>query len=366
MRIQAAVSESTGAPFAIQEIELGEPRPDEVLVAIASVGVCHTDVLVRDQWYPVPLPAVLGHEGAGTVTAVGDSVWHVAPGDRVMLSFDSCGHCSRCLRGQPTYCSTFFAHNFGGQREDGSTVLSRNGEVIHSHFFGQSAYATHAVVSARSVVKLDSDAPFATVAPLGCGLQTGAGAVLNSLRPPAGSSIAIFGVGGVGMAAVMAAGIAGCTTIVAVDLNENRLALAAELGATHTLNTGKVDVREKLVELTRGGVNYAIDTTGSVEIVRQAAESTAPLGATGVIGASRLGTELVLDHNDLLGAGRTIRGIVEGDSLPALFLPQLVEHWRQGRFPIDRIIKTYDFEQINEAIDATLNGSVIKPVLNVA
>jgi aryl-alcohol dehydrogenase len=232
MRIQAAVTESQGAAFAIEELEVDELRGDELLVRVAACGICHTDLIIRDQWYPVPLPAVLGHEGAGVVEAVGTAVTKVGVGDRVAMSFGSCGSCPTCAAGRPWVCHDFWGRNFGATRPDGSTALRRAGSPIHSHFFGQSSFATHAVATERNVVKLDPNVPLEVVAPFGCGIQTGAGAVLNAVRPPAGASIAVFGTGTVGLAAVIAARVAGCTTMIGVDVRPPRLELASELGAT--------------------------------------------------------------------------------------------------------------------------------------
>jgi aryl-alcohol dehydrogenase len=363
MQITAAVTEATGAPFVIQPLDLGDLAPDEILVEVSAAGICHTDLIVRDQWYPVPLPAVLGHEGAGTVSQVGSSVSQLRPGDRVAMSFDSCGHCPTCLTGRSTYCHQFFEHNFGAARLDGSTALSRSGEPIHSHFFGQSSFATHAVASERNVVKLPADIPFELVAPFGCGIQTGAGAIINALRPPAGSSVAVFGTGTVGLAAIMAARIVGATTIVGIDMRPSRLELARELGATHAIDASSTPVAEELATLTGGGVDFALETTGVAAVLRTAVESTVPTGETGVVGAPAFGTEVALDVNSILVTGRRIRGIVEGDSVPALFIPTLIELWRQGRFPVEQLIRTYDFDQIEVAVGAAEAGEAIKPVL---
>ncbi|MGH3260407.1 MAG: alcohol dehydrogenase catalytic domain-containing protein, partial [Trebonia sp.] len=218
MEIRAAVTETKGAPFAIRELELDQPRPDEVLVRVAAAGICHTDLIIRDQWYPVPLPAVLGHEGAGVVEAVGAAVTRVAAGDHVAISYGSCGSCPKCLVGRPWVCHDFWGRNFAATRPDGTTALTADGGVVHSHFFGQSSFATYAIATERNVVKLDPSVPLEIVAPFGCGIQTGAGAVLNAIRPDAGTSIAVFGTGTVGLAAIMAAQVAGCTTIVGIDV----------------------------------------------------------------------------------------------------------------------------------------------------
>jgi len=364
--ISAAVTESKGAPFAIKRIELGEVRPNEVLVKIAACGICHTDLIIRDQWYPVPLPAVLGHEGAGVVEAVGAAVTKVRPGDHVALSYGSCGACANCHAGAPWVCHDFFGRNFGAARPDGSTALADDGRAIHSHFFGQSSFATYALAGERGVVRLDPDVPLDIVAPFGCGIQTGAGAVLRVFRPDAGSSIAVFGTGTVGLAAIMAARIAGCTTIVAVDLRASRLELARELGATDVLVAGEADPVEAVKDLTGGGADFSIDATGSPEVLQQAVYCTGPGGVCGLIGAPPFGTEVRLDMNQILAMGRSLRGIVEGQSVPDVFLPRLIELWRQGRFPIERIMTHYPFEKIEQAAQDAEDGKVVKPVLRMA
>ena len=364
MEIQAAVTDAKGAPFAVQSVELDELRPDEVLVKVAAAGVCHTDLIVRDQWYPVPLPAVLGHEGAGVVERVGANVAKVAPGDRVGMSFNSCGACPTCLTGRPTYCHDFFARNFGATRPDGTTALSRDGQAIHSHFFGQSSFATYAVATERNVVKLD-DVPLEVVAPFGCGIQTGAGAILNVMRPPAGASVAVFGTGTVGMAAIMAAVVSGATTVIGVDLNPTRLELARELGATDVVDAGEENPVEQIKTITGLGADFTIESTGVASVLRQAVDASAPTGVTGIIGAPAIGTEVSLDINDLLIFGRSVRGIVEGDSVPDIFIPRLIELWRQGRFPVDRLMRNYDLDQLDEAAHDAEAGRVIKAVVRM-
>ena len=365
MEIQAAVTAAKGAPFAIEQLELDELRPDEVLVRLAASGVCHTDLIVRDQWYPVPLPAVLGHEGAGVVEKVGANVAKVAPGDHVAMSFNSCSACPTCLTGRPSYCHDFFARNFGASRPDGTTALRRDGDPIHSHFFGQSSFATYSVAPQRSIVRLEPEVPLELVAPFGCGIQTGAGAILNVMRPPAGTSVAVFGTGTVGLASVMAAVIAGATTIIGIDVHASRLALARELGATHVVNAAEQDAEEAIKAITGTGADYAVESTGVAPVLRTAVESTAPTGITGVIGAPAFGTTVELDVNNILVFGRTVRGIVEGDSVPEVFIPRLVELWRQGRFPVDRLITEYDFDQLDEAARDAEEGRVIKAVVKM-
>jgi aryl-alcohol dehydrogenase len=366
VEIRAAVTESRGAPFVIQAVSLGELRADEVLVRVVASGICHTDLIIRDQWYPVPLPAVLGHEGAGVVEAVGPGVTKVAAGDHVAMSYGSCGECVRCHAGQPWVCHDFYAHNFGGCRPDGSTAIAVDGRAIHSHFFGQSSFATFSVATERNVVKLDPDVPLDVVAPFGCGIQTGAGAVLRAFRPEAGSSIAIFGTGTVGLSAIMAATVAGCTTIIGVDVLPARLELASELGATAVVHAGSEDPVEAVRGFTGGvGADFSVDTTGVPSVIQQAVYCTGPGGVCGLIGAPPFGTEVSLDVNLVMAMGRTVRGIVEGQSVPDVFLPRLIELWRQGRFPVDRIMAHYSFEDIDLAVRDAEEGRVVKPVLRM-
>jgi aryl-alcohol dehydrogenase len=366
MRITAAVTETAGGPFVLCELDLGELRADEVLVDISAAGICHTDLICRDQWIPVPLPAVLGHEGAGVVRAVGAGVTKVAVGERVGLTFDSCGACSCCLRAKPSYCHHFFEHNFAATRAaDESSALSRDDQFVGGHFFGQSSFATASVARERNVVGISSHIPLDVVAPFGCGIQTGAGAVLNTLAVPPGSTLAVFGTGAVGIAAVLAGVIAGCATIIGVDLIAARLELAGELGATDLIEAANADPVEEIMRLTAGGVDFALETTGVAGVLRSAVDCLAPLGTACVIGAPRLGTEVALDVNTILTGGRTVRGVVEGDSVPQLFVPALIRHWEQGRFPVERLITHYDFDAIEQAAADAQSGRTIKPVLRM-
>jgi aryl-alcohol dehydrogenase len=365
MKITAAVTRAKSQPFTVEELELEEPRPNEVLVRVVGAGVCHTDLVVRDQYYPTPLPAVLGHEGAGVVEKVGAAVTKVQPGDHVVLSYNSCGKCQNCKQGALGYCAELFGYNFGGTRPDGSSPLRSGGDVIHGSFFGQSSFATYALAYERNVVKVPAEAPLELLGPLGCGLQTGAGAVINALRPKAGTSIAVFGTGSVGLSAIMAARVVGCTTIIGVDINEQRLELAKELGATHTINGAQSDAVAEIHRITGDGVQYSLECTSLPKVFRQAVDCLRLTGVCGLIGAAALGTEATFDMNSIL-FGRTIRGIIEGDSVPDIFIPQLVELYMQGRFPIDKLVKFYSLDQINEAAADSEHGTVLKPVIKMA
>jgi aryl-alcohol dehydrogenase len=336
-------------------------------VRIVATGICQTDLHVRDQEYPVPLPAVLGHEGAGVVEAVGESVTSVGPGDHVVLSYQACGHCRPCLKGRYSYCTRAFEANFGGARLDGSNGLGHNGAGphVHGHFFGQSSFATYSLATERNVVKVPRDVPLELLGPLGCGLQTGAGAVLNSLKVPAGESLAVFGSGAVGLAAIMAAKVAGAHPIVAVDINPKRLELARQLGAGHVLDPRDVDLRDALAAIVPGGLDFVLEITALPEMLKTAVDVLAPLGIAALIGGAPQGTEAPIDMSNLL-FGRTVRGIVQGDSIPQLFVPRLIELYRAGDFPFDRLVRFYDFEEINEAVADTRSGTTVKPILRVS
>jgi aryl-alcohol dehydrogenase len=363
VKTEAAVAFASSEPLSIVEIELDEPRAGEVRVRLVASGVCHTDAIVRDQWYPTPLPAVLGHEGAGIVDAVGPGVTKVQIGDSVLLSFAHCGECANCRSGLPSYCADFFGANFGGRRADGSTAFSLDGTEVSSHFFGQSSFARYANVAVNSVVRVPAGSPLDLLAPLGCGIQTGAGAVLNSLAPAAGSSIVIFGAGAVGLSGLLASVIANCTTIVAVDVHASRLELASQLGATHTIDASQEDVVSRIQEITGGGAEYALETTGVPSVFTQMTKSLAVRGHGVVVGAAALGTNAEFDIGSLLPMGITVTMVIEGDSVPSQFIPRLVDLHARGLFPFDRLVKTYPFTEINRAFDDSASGATLKPVV---
>jgi aryl-alcohol dehydrogenase len=363
MKISAAVMREKGGGFSIESVELDEPRDDEVLVRMVSCGICHTDTLPRDQVVPAPFPAVYGHEGAGVVEKVGARVKKLAVGDHVVMSCNSCGGCDTCQTGMPMYCRDFFKANFGFARMDGAPTMHKGPEIIHGAFFGQSSFATYALGTERSVVKIASDVPLELMGPLGCGIQTGAGAVINSLHPQAGDSIVIYGAGSVGLSALLAAVVSGCAVCISVDLNEERLKLARELGATHTINPSKEDPVKAVQAITGGlGAQWSLETSGNLKALRQAVDSIRIMGECGMIGAPAYGSEIPLDTWGLL-LGRKVRGICEGDAVPDLFIPKLVELYRQGRFQFDKLVSFYDFEDINQAVEDSEKGRAIKPVL---
>lgn len=364
--ITVAVVREKEKPFTIEKARIRGPKDDEVLVRVVATGLCHTDLIVRDQYYPVPLPAVLGHEGAGVIEALGPGVKDLKVGDHVVLTYGACGHCNPCSGGHGAYCKDFFGLNFGGGELDGSTAIQDpHGQPLHDHFFAQSSFATYALSRENNAIKVPVDAPLELLGPLGCGIQTGAGAVINSLKVRAGSSFASYGAGAVGLSAVMAARVAGATTIIAIDVVPSRLELAKELGATHTINSRDVDVIEAVRAITGGGVDFALESTGRPEVLEQGIEALAGLGVIGVVGAPKLGTKAAFDINNLLLGGRSIRGIVEGDSVPKVFIPQLVQLYQQGRFPFDKLVKFYPLEQINQAAEDSTKGITLKPILKI-
>jgi aryl-alcohol dehydrogenase len=364
--VKAAVVREAGQPLEMEQVTLGEPRDDEVLVRIVACGVCHTDMVVRDQQFPSPLPAILGHEGGGVVEAVGKHVTSVVPGDHVIMSFMYCGECYLCESGHPAHCMHVGPINFGGGRLDGSTsATGAHGEVVHDHFFGQSSFAQYSIANENNVVKVPKDLPLEILAPLGCGLQTGSGAVLNALKVRPGSAFAVFGTGAVGLAAVMAARIAGAARIIAVDVNPNRLALAMELGATHVVNSLEGDPVAKIMEITGKGADFTLEASGRPAVLRQAVDCLGFFGTCGIVGASPMGSEVALDINGVMIPAKRIMGIVQGDVIAHTFIPMLIEFYRQGRFPFDRLIKHYDFDEINQAIADSESGKTIKPVLRI-
>jgi aryl-alcohol dehydrogenase len=362
MKTRAAIVRKPYGPFLVEELDVDELRHDEVLIRIAGAGICHTDLICRDQVYPVPLPCIFGHEGSGIVEHVGSSVTKVVAGDHVVLSFQSCGTCTGCLRGEPAHCQNIFQCNFSGARSDGTTTYKKDNDPIYASFFNQSSFSELAIASERNTIKVSRDVPLDILGPLGCGIQTGAGAVINSLKPAAGSSIAIFGCGSVGLSAVMAARVVGCTSIIAIDILPQRLELAQELGATHTIHSGESDALEQIHQITDDGVNYSLECSGLPKVLRLAVDSMNNTGTCGLVGAAPPETECNIDMNSIM-FGRTLKGIIEGDSVPDIFIPQLIELYSQGRFPFDRLITFYDLADIESAVQDMEQGKVIKPVV---
>jgi aryl-alcohol dehydrogenase len=361
---KAAVMRKPGKAFTLETLALDPPRSDEVLVRIVASGVCHTDIAVRHR-PDAPVPSILGHEGAGVVERVGAGVRKVRAGDHVVLSFMSCGRCRECQRGEPAYCEKLNDLNFTATREDGSvSAHGRKGDV-GNHFFGQSSFATYALANERNVVKVPNSAPLELLGPLGCGLQTGAGAVINSLKVKAGESFVCFGTGSVGLAAIMAARIVGATTIIGVDVVEPRLRMARKLGATHVINSRRREPVEAIRKINGGkGVDYSFETTGIAGVFTQAIEA---LGVRGTIGYVTGGSkpERTFDARRFMASGKRMIGILEGDAVPDLFIPYLLKLYQQGRFPFDKIVKFYPLRKINQAFTDSDSGRTIKPIIRL-
>jgi len=364
MKTQAAVSRA-GTPYPVLEsLEIEHPRAGEVLVRIEASGICHTDLGAHaGRGAGTPKPVVLGHEGAGTVEEIGEGVRTLAPGDHVVLSGSSCGSCPSCRRNLPSYCQEMLPRNFGGLRMDGTSALSREGERVFGHFFGQSSFSQYAIAPERSAVKVPADVPLEVLAPLGCGIITGAGAVIQSFQLRPGDTIAVFGTGGVGLAAVMAARLIGAARIIAVDVRPARLELARELGATDTLDGSRGELAAAIRELTGHGVNFTLNTTPAPEVFTQALECLAMRGTAGFVTAPRGPWQPAMFP--MLAGGRRLQGILGGDAAPQLFIPMLIDYYRQGRLPFDRLLSFYRFEDIAAAFRDMEQGTAIKPVLRM-
>lgn len=368
MNIQAVVVEEKDAPFVEQEIQLGEPASGEVLVRIVASGVCHTDAITRAGDLPMPFPAVLGHEGAGIVEQVGEGVTQVEPGDRVVIEWPWCGECRNCLSGQPRYClrmgeALVSGRRFKGERK-GESAYSRNGQPINGHFFGQSSFATYSIASANALVRVPDDVPLELLGPLACGLGTGAGALFNEVRIGLGDSVLIVGVGAVGLAAIMAAVNSGATTIIAADLHDSRLEMATEFGATHTINSGSRDLVKEVARITGSTVDFAFDCTGVIPVIETLAETVGMLGTLVLIGGAPAGARFSLDHLSTLW-GKRVVGVLGGGGRSGQLILGLVDLYRQGRFPFDRLVRYYELGEVEQALADSASGEVIKPILRM-
>jgi aryl-alcohol dehydrogenase len=360
MKVRAAVAYEGHKRLSVEDIELTGPAPDQILVRMVGCGLCHTDVKAVGGM-GVPKPAVLGHEGAGIVERVGERVRKVKAGDPVVLTYDSCGVCHACRGGNPAYCADCASLNFTDQRAGQPGSYRQGDQEIHGHFFGQSSFSTYAIARERNTIRVRKDAPLEILGVLGCGVQTGAGAAMNSLRPEPGSSIAIFGVGPVGLSAVLGAVLQGCAPIIAIDVLPSRLEMARQLGATHAvLASPNTATAMEIRKTVPGGVNYALDTTGRVEGSHQAISALGPKGQFGFVTIPPGGLDLNIWT--VMLQGLSVRGIVQGDSVPDIFIPNLIDLHLAGRFPFDRFVTRYDFAQINQAIEDQAAGKVVKPV----
>lgn len=363
MQATAAVLNQPNGPFTVETVDVAAPQAGEVRVAIKAVGICHTDLVIASGAMGLQFPAVLGHEGAGLVESVGEGVTSVKPGDKVLLTFNSCGGCKPCAHHEPAYCNSFVPLNMVATRADGSTRITRDGQPVADNFFGQSSFSSLAVANERNVLKVDDDADLAALAPLGCGIQTGAGGVLRSLGARSGETLVVLGAGAVGLSALLGGRIAGCATIIVVEPQEARRAMALELGATHVLD-GQGDVAAAVRAIVPDGADMVLDTSGFMPVVQQAVNMLANRGRLGLLGVpGSLDAALSVPMLQLLTQGATVRGIVEGDSDPQVFLPELLAHHKAGRLPIEKFSRTYALSEINQAIEDAHHGKAIKAIL---
>jgi len=366
LHARAAVTPKANAPFDIRDIAIDAPRSGEVLINIRAVGICHSDLVMVSGAFGTRFPAVFGHEGAGVVEAIGAGVDKVAVGDKVLLTFNSCGACGRCAEHDPSYCAHFAPINMACVRSDGSSRLHLDGVDVSDNFFGQSSFASRAIAFERNIIKLPPNADLATLAPLGCGIQTGAGAVLRSLRAQAGQSLVIIGGGSVGLSALLAGKIAGCAPIFVVEPQESRRALALELGADHVIDPLSADLQASVRAIARAGVDLVVDTSGNVAAMSAALGVLANKGKLGLVGLpGAIDAALPVPIIQWLTQGGTLRGIVEGDSDPETFLPELIDYHMQGKLPFEKFVTTYPFEQINQAVTDSHDGKCVKVVLTL-
>lgn len=362
MKVTAAVVNGVNEDYQLEELTLGELQPDEVMVKLVATGICHSDEALRVGDAAYPMPVVLGHEGAGIVEKVGSAVKDFAVGDQVVMAYNYCGTCPRCRTGHPSSCEQWTALNMGGKRTDGSHIFFKeDGTPVHN-FFTQSSFSTYTITGANNLVKVDKEADLRLIGPLGCGLLTGFGTVVNGLKPKIGSAVAVFGTGAVGLGALMTAVIEG-TTAIAIDIHDSRLEIARELGATHTINSKKEDLDERIKEITGGeGVDHVVDTTGVSSVMKKSIDilrvggSFSPLAVTPNSLEFNTFTDLVLSN-------RKVLGILMGDIVPQLAIPQLIHYHQEGKFPFDKLIKFYKFNEINEASADSNSGKTIKPIL---
>ena len=361
----AAIARGSSEPLTFEKVTLQSLREDEVLIKIVASGLCHTDLVCMHQILPVPMPIVLGHEGAGVVVETGKAVKGLSLGDHVVLSFNSCGECPSCEHELPSYCYNFLVNNFSGGRSDGSGTMEQNGEQVNANFFGQSSFATMAIANVRNTVKVRKDLPLEMLAPLGCGIQTGAGTVLNSLSVTDANSIAIFGGGAVGLSALMAAKLVGASPILVIEPLPDRRSLALELGADYVIDPFSVENIVEEIQRIVGGVDFSLEMTGFPEVAKQCVDILKPLGTCALVGAAPADAEVNINIMEMLSTGKKIVGIVEGDSDPKVFIPQLIKYYDEGRFPFNRLIDYFPFKALNEAVRAQESGQSIKPVLRM-
>jgi alcohol dehydrogenase len=373
IRCKATILRQIGAPepyaesrpLSIEEVTLDPPGPTEVLVKIAGGGLCHSDLSVINGTRPKALPIALGHEGAGEVVETGIAVRDVKVGDPVVFQFSaSCGRCRRCLEGRPQICAVSKASGAKGEMmSGGKRIRDADGNPV-SHHSGVSCFAEYAVLDRGSVVVVDKDVPLASAAVFGCAVMTGVGAVMNTARIRAGDKVAVLGLGGVGLSGVMGARLAGAETIIAVDLDERKFPRALELGATHAMKADDPDIIANIMDLTRGGVDFAIDLAGAVPALELGYAICCRGGAVVTAGLAPAGQKFSIEQADIVSQEKSVLGSYMGSCIPVRDIPRFIELHRQGRLPVDRLIdRTVTFDQMNEGFDALASGEMIRQIL---
>jgi S-(hydroxymethyl)glutathione dehydrogenase/alcohol dehydrogenase len=358
--MKAAVFHGPNQPLSIEDVQIDKPREREVLVRTVASGVCHSDLHFVDGLYPFPAPAILGHEAAGVVEQVGSEVTYVKAGDHVICCLSVfCGYCPDCMSGHPNRCTNKAAV----QRPKGDTPrLSQNGKMIRQ-FADLSTYAENMLVHENALVKITHEIPLDRAALIGCGVTTGVGAVLNTARIEPGSTVAVFGCGGVGLSAIQGARIAGARMIIAVDQFENKLAMGKSLGATHTIDASHTDAVEAIRELTGGGVNYSFEAVGMKKLAEQCFECIKPGGTATIIGMIPVGQKVEIDGAKLL-TERTIQGSNMGSNRFRVDMPRYIDFYLQGRLNLDDMIsKRGKLADVNDAFASMKNGEVARTVL---
>jgi alcohol dehydrogenase len=372
MKIKAAVLNKMGAeppyektrPLSIEEFDLDDPGHGEVMVKIGAAGLCHSDLSVIDGNRPRPTPMVLGHEAAGTVQKLGPGVDDLSIGDHVVMVFvPSCGHCLPCAEGRPALCEPGAAANGAGTLLSGARRLHRNGSDVNHHL-GCSAFAEYATVSRRSLVKIDRELPLDEAALFGCAVLTGVGAVINTAKVSAGSSVAVVGLGGVGLSSLLGAVAVGARRIIAVDLSDDKLGLARQLGATDTFNPGSAGAINEIKSATEGGVEFAFEMAGSVRAMEVAYKITRRGGTTVTAGLPPPGHTFALPQVNLVAEERTVKGSYIGTCVPARDLPRYIELYRRGKLPVDRLMSgRLKLEEINIGFDRLHEGKAVRQVI---
>lgn len=372
MKTRAAVLDASGAslpyaqskPLTVTTVELEPPGPGEILVKMAAAGLCHSDLSVINGDRARPMPVALGHEAAGIVEALGPGVDDLAVGDHVVLVFvPSCGHCDPCAEGRPALCEKGAASNVAGTLLSGARRIFREGQPIYHHI-GCSVFAEHAVVSRRSAVKIDPTLPLEEAALFGCAVLTGVGAVINTAQVKAGTSVAVVGLGGVGLASLLGAVACGARQVVAVDLSDDKLAYAKELGATHTFNAALPDLVDQVKAATKGGVDYAIEMAGSARAFDTAYRITRRGGTTVTAGLPPANATWGLPIVNLVGEERTIKGSYIGTCVPQRDLPRYIELYKAGKLPVNKLMThRLKLEQVNEGFDRLHEGKAVRQVI---